>query len=156
MSTSTRIIFVFSAALIVLGAVALDSHAQGVRDGLGLRAGFSLGPDQFVIGGQGEFGPAIGMAYVVPSFDLGLNGRTTTAANFDLRWYLLPVPETGLYIYGAAGPTVMLSPGTEVGLSLTAGLHIPMKNQGRYNMEIRFGLGDIPDLKIMGALMFGL
>jgi len=136
-------------------AMISDSHAGG-RDGLGIRTGMSVGPDQFLIGAQGELGPVIGPAFLVPSLDIGIDDPTTAIANLDLRWYLLPLPETSIHFYGSAGPTVVLSPGTEVGLSLAAGVDIPMRGQRRYNIEARFGFGDIPDFKIVGALVFGM
>ena len=155
MTVSKRLLFTLCAAAAVLIASTTDSLAGG-RDGLGFRAGMSAGPDQFLIGGQAELGPVLSSAYLVPSLDLGFDDTNLLAANVDLRWYLLKLPETGIHIYGAAGPTVVLSPDTEIGLSLTAGLHIPMKSQRRYNVEFRFGFGDVPDFKIVGALMFGL
>ena len=156
MSVSTRFFLVICVAGAVLIASTIDARARGSRDGLGMRAGMSVGPDQFLIGAQGEFGPIVASSFLVPSLDFGLDDQTTFTANIDLRWYLLPLPETGIYFYGSAGPTVVLSPNTDIGLSLTAGVHIPMKNQRRYNMELRFGFGDIPDVKIVAALMFGL
>jgi hypothetical protein len=143
------------AVAAMLAALTMDAHARG-RDGLGIRAGMSVGPDQFLLGGQAELGPVLDASYLVPSLDLGFDDQTTVIANVDLRWYLLRLPETAIHFYGSVGPTLVLSPGTEVGLSLTAGVHIPMKHQRRYNMELRFGFGDIPDVKIVAALMFGL
>jgi hypothetical protein len=155
MSITARTILVICTAGVFVAASAMDSHSI-TRDGIGLRAGVSLGPDQVLIGAQGEFGPAVGPAYLVPSLDLGIDDDLVAAANVDLRWYLLPLPDTGIYIYGSVGPTIVLAPDTEVGLSLTAGLHVPMKSYRRYNVELRFGLGDIPDLKIVGVYMWGL
>jgi hypothetical protein len=123
---------------------------------LGPRLGVSGGHDDFFLGVQGEFGPILGPATLVPSLDFTLGDHSSTALNADLRFYLIPLPETGLRFYGAAGPTLMLSPDTELGLSLTLGLHIPMKNTRRYNIEYRWGFGDIPDHKIAVVVMFGL
>jgi len=156
MSLSKKSFMVICMATFVLAALTAGSEARSGRDGLGLRAGLTTEPDQFVIGVQAEFGPVLSSGYLVPSLDLGLEDRTTVLANIDLRFYLIPLPETGIYFYGSAGPTVVLSPESDLGLSLTAGIHIPMKNRRRYNVEVRFGLGDVPDLKIMAALMFGL
>ena len=156
MLVSTRSFLVICVASALLVTWTIDSRARGGRDGFGMRAGMGMGPDQFLIGAQAEFGPIVGSSFFVPSLDLGFDDQTTVIANFDLRWYLLPLPETGIYFYGSAGPTIVLSPDTNIGLSLTAGVHIPMKNQRRYNVELRFGFGDIPDLKIMAAIMFGL
>jgi hypothetical protein len=155
MSAPTRLFLIICAAAAVLTASTIESHARG-RDGLGMRAGMSMGPDQFLIGGQAELGPVLDASYLVPSLDFGFDDQTTVVANLDLRWYLLRLPETAIHFYGSAGPTMVLSPGTEVGLTLTAGVHIPMKHQRRYNMELRFGFGDVPDVKIVAALMFGM
>jgi hypothetical protein len=69
---------------------------------------------------------------------------------------------TSLHFYGSAGPTLVLdSPGKgdngiEIGLSLVAGMKIPMNKENRYNLEVRFGIGDIPDLKLMLGILFGV
>ncbi|MHC4214387.1 MAG: hypothetical protein ACYSWP_13555 [Planctomycetota bacterium] len=41
-----------------------------------------------------------------------------------------------LQYYGSAGPTMLLSPSTELEISLTAGVHIPMKSHRRYNVTL--------------------
>jgi hypothetical protein len=140
--------------LILVPAV---SKAAPVGPALGIRAGASQNPDQFVVGAQAELGQ-LGMATLAPSVDLGLgDGSDVVAANVDLRWYLFPLPQTGIHFYAAAGPTaVFANSESDVGLSLTAGAKIPMKGKGRYNLEARFGIGDIPDVKIMLGILFGL
>lgn len=155
MSVSKRLFLAVLAAVGMLVSSITDSHAGG-GDGLGLRTGVSMGPDQFFVGAQAEFGPVVGAAFFVPSLDFEFDDQTSVAANIDLRWYLLPLPETGIHLYGSAGPTIVVSPGTDVGLSLTAGIDIPMKSHRRYNVEFRFGFGDIPDFKFAAALMFGM
>jgi len=120
---------------------------------LGPRAGLGEGNNLFV-GGQGEFGSIFGTATFAPSLDLTVGGTGAIEANFDLRWYLMTLPETGLRFYGAAGPTLMLSPESELGLSLTLGMRIPMKNQRHYNLEFRLGFGDIHSHKLALAIMF--
>ena len=129
------------------------AHADAA---LGPRFGVTGGNDDFFLGIQGEFGPILGSATLVPSLDFTLGDKSSTALNADLRFYLIPLPETGLRFYGGAGPTLMLSPDTELGLSLILGLHIPMKSTRRYNIEYRWGIGDIPDHKIGVTIMFGL
>jgi len=123
---------------------------------LGPRLGLTGGNDDFFLGVQGEFGVILGSATLVPSLDFTLGDHSSTALNADLRFYLIPLPETGIRFYGSAGPTLMLSPDTELGLSLTLGLNIPMKSTRRYNIEYRWGIGDIPDHKIGMTVMFGL
>ncbi|MCI0330976.1 MAG: hypothetical protein L0196_08550 [candidate division Zixibacteria bacterium] len=145
--------------LLVFGILLpLEAQTAPVGAALGLRAGLSQEPDQFVVGAQAELGK-LGQATVAPSVDLGFgDGSDVTAANLDLRFYLFPLPQTGIWFYGAAGPTVAFFEGgsEEVGLSLTAGAKIPMQKNSHYNIEARFGIGDIPDLKIMLGILFGL
>ncbi|MCH9032455.1 MAG: hypothetical protein IIB00_09380 [candidate division Zixibacteria bacterium] len=137
-------------------AYAKSGHAFGLRAGLG------QDPDQFVVGAfavMGRFGP---QARVVPSVDIGFgDNATTTTLNLDLRWYLISLPESGVKLYGSAGPTLAFNSGdkggsdSELGLSLTAGARIPMRGAKRYNIEARFGFGDIPDFRIMFGVLFG-
>jgi hypothetical protein len=153
--TRKRSLGVALAAVAILVALSGSAHAVGVP-GLGVVAGAETGADEFFLGAQGEFGPVVGFSYLVPSLYVDFGDANTATANLDLRWYLLHLPETGIHIYGAAGPTVVFANDTEIGLSLTAGFNIPMKSQRRYNLEFRFGLGDIPDFRIAAAVMFGL
>jgi hypothetical protein len=144
-------------AAVVIALCAAAPLPARAKDGLGFRLGLSKSPDQFVLGGQAEFGPILGPAFFVPSLDAGFgDGESVIALNGDLRWYLLPLPDTGIRFYGQAGPTLVLSPGTDLGLSLVAGADIPMKRERRYNVEMRFGFGDVPDLKVMVGILFGL
>lgn len=113
--------------------------------------------------GQAELGRVLQTARFAPSVDIGFgNDHTVTAINLDFRWYLFPLPETGIHFSGAAGPTATLvSPEkgdsqSQVGLSLTGGIKIPTKGGNRYNLQARFGFGDIPDLKMMFGILFAI
>jgi len=146
----TRIAFFLLAILSLSASV---GHAQSTP-ALGVRGGVSRSPDQAYLGVQGEFGPVWEGARFAPSLDFGLGDHDATILNADLRWYLMHLPETGLRLYGAAGPGLLLSPDTKLGLNLTVGLHIPMKRNRRYNVEARFGLGDVPDFKLGASVLF--
>ncbi len=146
-----------AAVLLVLGLLAAgrtDVATAGLV--LGPRIGLSNSPDELFLGGQAEFPHVLGRGSLVPSLDFGLGDAEVTTANLDFRWYLLPLPETGLRFYGSAGPTIQTAPESELGLSLTAGLDIPMRNPRRYNVECRFGSGEIPEFKIAFSVMLGL
>ena len=142
--------------MLVITTITITNAHAGPRDALGARIGYGPDQDQFYLGGQAELGPVIGAAFFLPSLDVGLGDNSLTMFNADLRWYLLPLPETAIYFYGSAGPTLILSPGSELGLSLVVGVDIPMKARNRYNLELRFGVGDIPDLKLMLGVLFDL
>jgi hypothetical protein len=129
---------------------------------IGPRIGMNLDSDEFIVGAEAEFGRVFESFRFAPSLDFELGDNTTTAFNSDFRLYLFNLPETGLRFYGSVGPTVIFdSPEegesqTEIGLSLVAGLKIPMKGHSRYQLEARFGFGEIPDLKVMFGVLFGL
>lgn len=142
--------------LISLVLVAGLSGQARAATALGPRMGISGGGDDFFLGFQGEFGPILGPATLVPSLDFATGNSSDNALNTDLRFYLILLPETGIRFYGSVGPTILLSSDTELGFSLTLGLHIPMKSTRRYNIEYRWGIGDIPDHKIGVTVMFGL
>jgi hypothetical protein len=123
---------------------------------IGPRAGFSGDDHDFYLGLQMETMVRFTTLAMVPSVDFGPGSDASTVANVDFRLYLIPLPETGMRFYAGAGPTMMLSGDLELGLSLTAGLNIPMHGTRRYNIEYRWGLGDIPDHKFGVAILFGL
>ena len=159
-------IFILMALIFLVLSLPVEAQNKNKTKGrsknysLGARIGIDNSASQFLIGGQGEFGRVAGSAVLAPSLDFSLGGDGT-AANLDLRWYLLPLPESGLTFYGAAGPTLFFTSGkgassTEFGLSLTAGMKIPMRGGNKYNFEVRFGLGDIPDLRFMFGILFGV
>lgn len=145
---------------VILIALLPPSASAGAA--IGPRVGYDLDSENLVLGAEAELGRAFQSFQFAPSLDFEFGDNTMTAFNADFRLYLFHLPETGLHFYGSAGPTVFLhSPGngdsqTEIGLSLVAGLKIPMKGQKRYNLEARFGLGDIPELKVMLAVLFGV
>ena len=152
---SIRSILTGLTAVFMLAALPNTSHAAA----LGPRGGYDFDTEQFVIGVEGEFGRALQAFRFAPSLDFELGDANSTMFNADFRLYLFNLPETGLRFYGSAGPTIVLdSPRdeTDIGLSLVAGMKIPMKNQNRYHLETRFGIGDIPDFKLMLAVMFEL
>ena len=150
-----RAIFAGLTALLIFALLPTTTQAAA----LGPRGGYDFDTEQFVIGVEGEFGRALQAFRFAPSLDFELGDANSTMFNADFRLYLFNLPETGLRFYGSAGPTIVLdSPRdeTDIGLSLVAGMKIPMKNQNRYHLETRFGIGDIPDFKLMAAVMFEL
>ena len=143
-------------AVAVVVAIVFTTENAGAAStpAWGIRGGASSSPDHAYLGFQTEFGRILGGAHLAPSLDLGLTDGSAMILNGDLRWYLLTLPQTGLRFYGAAGPGLVISPDTNLGLQLTAGLHIPMKNGRRYNVEARFGFGDVPDFKLGASVLF--
>jgi len=150
------------AALAISILTALLPQAVIANSAIGPRGGFDFDTDNIVVGVEGEFGRVLQSFRFAPSLDLELADNTITAFNGDFRLYLFHLPETGMQLYGSVGPTLLLHSSdkkdsqTEIGLSLVGGMKIPMKGQRCYNLEIRFGFGDIPDVKLMLAILFGI
>lgn len=159
-SKRNKLIIVACGLLCGIALFAADAHAEF---GAGARAGFSADPDQFVIGGQAVLGSVMPMIHLVPSVDLGFgNNVTVTALNIDLQYNFPSLPKVSPNLYVGAGPSIVrVNPDggksdTDVGLSLLAGLRIPMTGISYYNLEARFGMENVPDLKVLLGLMFGL
>jgi hypothetical protein len=128
--------------------------------GFGLRAGASITPDQFVLGGQFSWGKEYSIFRLVPSVDVGFGSSITTIAfNGDLI-FNLKVEGSNFGFYGGAGPTILYldadgsNSSWELGLSVVAGAHMPFKKLPPTNLEFRFGVGDVPDLKILLIMEF--
>ncbi|MEE9270680.1 MAG: hypothetical protein V3V49_10520 [Candidatus Krumholzibacteria bacterium] len=149
-------------ALFLAAISVTTANAQGLRPAIGARTGFSVDPDQFTIGIQSQLG-SFSIGRFAPSVDFGFgNDLTVTAFNLDVQASLLSFPGSSTSIYGGAGPTLsILSPegrgsDTEIGFSLVAGLKMPFSPLNYYNVEARFGFGDIPDFKLLVGAMIGL
>lgn len=146
-----------SVLVIGAGATAGDSPNKSY----GLHGGFGLTPDQAVFGVQSELG-RVKMARFAPSVDFGFGDNVTTIAlNADVRLHISP-PKSGSAIYIGGGPTLaVINPkgpvgsDTEIGLSLTGGLKVPMGANNAYTLEGRLGLGDIPDFRLLIGVLFG-
>jgi hypothetical protein len=150
------------AGLVLLSLLVSSPSSAKAGNAIGPRAGYECDSDRFVLGVEAELGRAFQDFRFAPSLDFELGDNSITAFNADFRLYLFRLPETGLRFYGSVGPTILLSSfegkndRSRIGLSLVAGMKIPMKNNRRYNLEARFGFGDIPELKLMVAVLFGL
>lgn len=142
--------------------LAQESTERGGSPGaFGLRAGFGLDPDQFVVGGQFTLPNRFGPMRIVPSVDLGFGSDITTILfNADLI-FSLNVEDTRFRLYGGGGPTVAYldhsesGSSWEVGLYLVAGTGVPLLKRQTTNVEFRFGITDnIPDIRILLVLGF--
>ncbi len=141
-------------AFVVLGASGVTAQAR-----FGLRGGFGLKPDQFVIGAQAEVGN-LAFARIVPSVDVGFGDNVTTIAfngDFLLR---VNIPDASLELYGGGGPTVLYADRSNggsdwnLGLTLVVGGRLPVGGKHAINLEGRFGLGDVPDFRLIAAIIF--
>jgi hypothetical protein len=134
-------------------------HADAVVGGIGPRVGISLDPEQVVFGGQliiGEIAPDLTFD---PSLEFGFgDDLTIIALNFDVHYHFV-VTGAGWRPYAGGGVGLNFIefdniPGrdnsvTEVGLNLVGGAGVPTSSGNRFFAEAKFGLGDIPTLKML-------
>jgi len=138
---------------IALFALALIPPPATAGD-IGLRTGFSLTPDDFVIGGHYRTPPVAEYLYFVPSAEVGFGDLTMVAFNADLH-YLFEV-KSRLAPYVGAGMTLNwfdapagASSNTEVGGGILGGVMLGQTKHGRMFFELKLGLGDVPDAKFL-------
>jgi hypothetical protein len=149
-------------ALLVLGLLcAASAHAgTAVVGGLGPRVGFSTDPDQIVFGGQliiGEIAPSLTFD---PDVEFGFGDDVTVVAlNLDLHYHFaIQGSSWRPYVGAGAGinfievdvpPPFEDVSDTEVGGNLIIGAGVPTTAGNRFFGEMKLGLGDIPDLKLL-------
>jgi hypothetical protein len=137
----------FAAGLVFLAASAMASPAEA--QGPGVRAGVSVDPDQFYVGGHYETSPLVDRLYFRPNVEVGFGDDLTTVAVNLEAVYKIPLKSnrpTSFYMGG--GPAIVIydrdgGTDTEGGLNLLAGLEF-----GKFFVEVKGGVFDSPDLKV--------
>ena len=120
--------------------------------GFGLKAGLGLNPDQFVIGAQYSLGKALGIFRIVPAIHVGFGDVTTVDFNVDFLARLV-TKDSGFGFYAGAAPTFITGDGfDEFGITLIGGVQVPIIKNKATNIEARFGLGDLPDFRLLFTL----
>lgn len=155
-------IFVVLAVLFSVGAQGVQAQKSDPGKGFGLRAGYGTNPDQFVIGAQAVLGRTLGFMRFAPSVDAGFGDNMTTyLVNADFRLLSFSPPGSPAGLYGGAGASLAYldakgnGSDTEIGLNVVAGLTFPMGRKNEYNLEVRFGFADMPDLRVLFGIMLG-
>ena len=140
----------FAIRLVLLGILATPSLVAA--SSAGLRAGLSIEPDDFIIGVHFRTDPLAEELYFVPSIEAGFGDITMIAFNGDFHY----VFETNskLRPYAGGGVTVNWfdtrgGSDTEVGGSILGGLFFTRTSKGSMFFEMKLGLGDVPDAKLL-------
>lgn len=143
---------------VLLAAIPAVGQAAPVGT-LGLRVGFSVDPDQVVFGGQYTVADVAPRLYFVPNLELGLgDDLTIITVNLPLHYHFDTQTTWALYAGGGlaisfvsrdAPPPADDDSDTEVGGELIFGAEAPARGNGQFFTELKFGLGDIPDFKVL-------
>jgi len=154
--------------LLAVGALVLlpvTAFAEPLVTSAGPRAGASITPDQLVVGGQlSTQGFAPDWSFD-PSLELGFgDNQTVVAFNLDAYYHLrLAGSDWRPYVGGGLGvdfssfdepPGVHDRTSTDIGLNVVGGFIAPTTSGNRWFGELRFGVGDIPTLKLMFGINF--
>jgi hypothetical protein len=134
----------FSAMSLVLVA----ALATPVFAGVGLQAGGSVNPDDFLIGSRFRSKPLGKAMFAVPSIEFGFGDVFMIAGNFDGHYTLKSDSKYAPYI--GAGATLNWfdfdgGSDTEFGGSILGGIQLNEK----FFFETKYGLGDVPDWKFI-------
>lgn len=149
--------------IVAVGILAAPANVMAYGNGLILRAGAGINPDQFVVGAQTVLGhlfrpPSPRFA---PSVDIGFGDNVTVITlNADFRVMVSP-PKSNAFVYLQAGPTISIvdpkhgDGDTDIGLTISGGVNFPMGPSNFYSLEGRIGVGDVPDFRILLGFQFG-
>jgi hypothetical protein len=154
-------------AAVLLALVAAASEARpAVATTAGPRVGFSLDPDQLVVGGHLQVGEIAPSLTFDPSLELGFGDDVTVIAmNFDMHYHV-ELQESDWRPYFGAGIGVNFTDSdrrapqrdqtdTEVGGSVVLGASVPIRSGNRFFGEMRLGLGGgIAELKLIAGWNF--
>ena len=152
-------------AALVAAMLPVAARAAPVTSG-GPRIGFSVDPDQLVLGGQmmiAEIAPDLSFD---PNLDLGFGDHETVIAlGLDLHYHFRLhdsdwVPYlgagVGIHFVDVNLPAPLDGTDTQVGGSIIAGAAVPTRSNNQFFGELKLGLGDAPSLKLLAGWNFKL
>ena len=145
-------------SVLPVAALAASSSSGTAFNAWGPRVGFSTGPDQFIIGAQLNFNEMAPSIAFVPNIDFGFGDNVTTInLNGDLH-YMFNLRNSVWHPYLGAGVGITFSnfsdnvgggSSTDVGGSVIGGVTAPTKRGSKFFSELKLGLGDIADFKLL-------
>jgi hypothetical protein len=153
-----RLVVLFAfAALVPASALAATQAAVSTY---GVRAGFSSNPDQLVLGGQMTIGDVAPSLSFDPNVEFGFGDNVTLIAlnldmhyHFDLRdtaWSPYLGAGAGINFYSVdVAPPFADDSFTRVGGNIIVGASVPTRSGNQFFGELKLGVGDVPDLKML-------
>jgi hypothetical protein len=152
------------AALVL---VPVTAHAEAMVTSAGPRAGLSVNPDQIALGGQLSLNGFAPNWSFDPNVELGFGDDVQVIAlNLDGYYHMrLANSDWRPYVGGGLDITYFSvdhvpewadNSDTEIGVNLVGGFIVPTRSDNEWFIELRLGVGDIPDLKIMTGINFKL
>lgn len=151
-------------AVLVAVLVPVAAHA-GSFTAYGPHLGFSSTPDQVVLGGHLQWGDVAPQLDFVPSVDLGFGDHATLVSlNGDFHYRIPTRTQWQPYVGGGValefvsvdvgGSGFADANSTFAGGNLIVGADVATKSSSRFFAELKLGIGDVPDFKLMAGWSF--
>lgn len=148
----------FTIALFACIVLPVAAHAVVSTESIGPHVGFSLGPDQLVLGGQMTFAEIAPQVVFSPGAEIGVGDHQTNIdLNMDFHYRFrmrdtdwVPYAGFGLGIdFQSVDHVAPRSDGSDtfVGGNFIFGATVPTKSNSNFFTELKLGLGDLPSLK---------
>jgi len=147
--------------VLVISMLTTVAYAQGESSikGIGGRAGFSISPEQFFIGGFMDMGQLVGPMRVVPNLEIGFgDNHTSFCINGDLIYDIEDTPfsagaELGInhVSYSSAWGSASA---TDIGLSILGNYKLELGNGTPLILEAKLGLTNSADFKVSAGYNF--
>lgn len=146
------------AVALTLTSASLASAQTTTSNEIGPRVGLSINPDQFVVGGQINLPLEPRGLAISPNIELGVGDNVTVLQlNADLDYHFDNAgPNWNPYVGGGIGLAFFdfnndAGGGnqSELGVNLLGGLRFRQKSGSHLFTELRLGVGDIPDAKVI-------
>jgi hypothetical protein len=136
-------------AAVVAGVVLLVGAGTARAQGPGARAGVSVDPDQFYVGGHYETDELIEHLHLRPNLEVGFGDDVTTYAINIEAVYKFPIKNRrDTSFYAGGGPAINIydrdnESDAKGGLNLLGGIEF-----GKVFVEVKGGVFDSPNLKV--------
>lgn len=132
------------------------ASVAGAQTHVGIRAGVSGGPSQFVFGGHIETKPLISHLTFRPNLEVGVgDGTTLVAVNLEFA-YAIKLDKHPWTVYLGAGPAAVFSSGGEGDSDFGGGFNFLIGIQHTKGLfaEFKAGAIDSPSAKFMVGYAF--
>lgn len=146
---------------ISMMATVTYGQEESSSSNIGLRAGYSISPDQIFLGAHMDMGQLVGPMRLVPNVEIGFgNSMTLVCINGDLVYDFADTPwsvggELGIIYTSWDDGGLSDIPGydfdsssTDIGLSVLGNYRLAMSNGKTLLLEGKLGLANSPDFKI--------
>ena len=139
---------VFCSGMLACAALAVGTGTASAQ-GPGVRAGVSVDPDQFYLGGHYETDELVEHLHLRPNLEVGFGDDLTTYAINIEAVYKFPIKNRrDTSFYAGGGPAIIIEDrdddsDAKGGLNLLGGIEF-----GKFFFEVKGGVFDSPNLKV--------